>query len=115
MSDAEDALAFGMKALQITTPEREHMFMPGRRWRFDFAWPRWKVAVEVEGGLFVGGRHTRGRQYEKDCEKYNEAAINGWLVIRVTPDMVNDGRAYTVISRALGIRGLDARKEEMKP
>lgn len=57
-----------------------------RFWRFDFAWPEHKVALEVEGGVWKGkrGGHTSGMGYSKDCEKYNEAAVRGWKVIRVT-------------------------------
>ena len=115
MSAAEDALSFGLVALDMLPAEREYRFdVNGRKWRFDFAWPHYKVACEVEGGTFVQGRHTRGAAFEKDAEKYNEAAIQGWLVLRVTPKMVEDGRSYTLIARALGTRGLDALAAQMK-
>jgi len=79
-------------------PETEYQFLSKdranalcvepRRWRFDFAWPDWKLAVEIEGGVFAHGRHTRGKGYEADCEKYNAAAVLGWTVLRYTPDML---------------------------
>jgi len=59
-----------------------------RDWRFDFAWPKEKVAVECEGGVFSRGRHTRGRGYAADCEKYNAAAALGWALIRATGEML---------------------------
>lgn len=62
-------------------PVREHRFHPTRRWRFDFAWPDAKVAVEMEGGAFTGGRHNRGNA---DIEKYNAAVLLGWRVLRYT-------------------------------
>ena len=65
---------------------REYRFAPPRRWRFDYAFPQHKVAVEVEGGVWIRGRHTRGAGFVKDLEKYSEAAILGWAVIRVVPD-----------------------------
>jgi very-short-patch-repair endonuclease len=65
-------------------PTPEFRFHPKRRWRFDFAWPAEKIAVECEGGTWSGGRHTRGKGYEGDCEKYNEAVILGWRVLRFT-------------------------------
>jgi very-short-patch-repair endonuclease len=83
-------------------PEREHRFSPTRRWRFDFAFPESKLAVEVEGGVWTAGRHTRGTGFSKDCEKYAEAAVLGWRVIRVTTEMVNDGSAINYTLRALG-------------
>lgn len=64
--------------------EREFRFHPVRKWRFDFAWPEKKVAIEIEGAVWTGGRHTRGAGYVKDCEKYNAAAELGWVVLRYT-------------------------------
>lgn len=64
---------------------REHRFCPPRQWRFDFAWPASALAVEIEGGTFVAGRHTRGASFVQDAEKYATAALLGWRVLRV-PD-----------------------------
>ena len=62
---------------------REVKFHSRRKWRFDFVIIGLnKVAVEVEGGVWSGGRHTRGRGYIGDMEKYNEAALTGWRVLR---------------------------------
>lgn len=67
------------------TPVREYPFHPTRKWRFDFAWPDVKVAVEIEGGIYKIGRHQRPEGFRKDCEKYNEATRLGWSVLRFTP------------------------------
>jgi len=102
VSDAEDALATIIRwQAMVPEPVREYRFHPKRKWRFDFAWPARLVAVEVEGGTFSGGRHSRGRGFEADAEKYAEAAILGWRVLRVTTAMVNDGRALDLIERAM--------------
>lgn len=85
-------------------PEVEYVFAPPRRWRFDFAWPAEKVAAEVEGGLFSQGRHTRGAGFSDDIEKYNAAAMAGWLLIRCTPEMVKSGEAVQLIEAAIHIR-----------
>lgn len=69
----------------ILLPETEFVFAPPRKWRFDYCWPRQKVALEVEGGVWTRGRHTRGAGFLKDMEKYNEAARLGYLVLRTTP------------------------------
>ena len=74
-------------------------------WRFDFAWPNCMLAVEVEGGQWVDGRHNRPAGFSDDCEKYNEAALAGWIVIRVTGDMVRDGRALKYVERAISSGG----------
>ena len=65
-------------------PVREYRFHPMRQWRFDFAWPEHRVAVEIDGGMFVHGRHQRGPQFAKDCEKLNQATLLGWRVLRYT-------------------------------
>jgi len=72
---------------------REYRFHPERKWRFDFAFPAHRVAVEVEGGVWTRGRHTRGRGYIADIEKYNEAVILGWRVLRVTREHIESGQA----------------------
>ena len=101
MSDAEEAFAFHCRvAANVPKPEREYRFDPSRRWRFDFAWPPQKLAVEIEGGTFSGGRHTRGSGFEADAEKYAEAVLAGWRVLRVSTAMVTDGRALRLVERA---------------
>jgi very-short-patch-repair endonuclease len=67
----------------------EHKFHDTRKWRFDFAHEEAKVAIEIEGAVWTGGRHTRGSGYVKDCEKYNEATFSGWAVIRLTGKDIN--------------------------
>lgn len=82
----------------------EHRFDASRRWRFDFAWPSRMLAVEVEGGTHSGGRHTRGSGYAADCEKYNEAQLQGWRVLRFTGDhlreVLSDSPAMVTLRRA---------------
>lgn len=82
--------------------EPEHRFAPPRLWRFDFAWPNLKLALEVEGGHWSGGRHVRGKGFEGDMEKYNEAALAGWLVIRVsTKQVTKSEEALNLVRRAI--------------
>lgn len=85
----------------LPMPETEIRFAPPRRWRFDLGWPDRYLAAEVEGGIWKGGRHTRGQGYENDCEKYNAATLAGWRVLRFTTGMVRDGRALAVLEQAL--------------
>lgn len=91
-----DALAETM-ALQLRaaglTPVREFRFHPVRKWRFDFCFPDQKLALEVDGGTFSGGRHTRGTGYAEDCRKIAEAMLLGWRVLRATADQVKSGEA----------------------
>jgi very-short-patch-repair endonuclease len=100
-STLEETLAFQMRALKFPCPERQLRFHPTRRWKFDFAWPNQKLAVEVDGGTWTHGGHSRGKGFENDCYKINEAQLMGWRVYRFTCDMVTNGEALDVIKRAL--------------
>ena len=86
----------------LSTPVCEHSFWPGRRFAFDFAWPDHLIAVEIEGGLFLkgGGRHNRGASMKNDMVKYNEAAVRGWIVLRITPDQIMKEETYELLKRA---------------
>lgn len=75
----------------------EYRFHPPRRWRFDIAWPDHKIAVEQDGGIWTGGRHTRGAGFARDMEKMNYAARDGWRVFRFTPQQIRSGEAYEFI------------------
>lgn len=97
----EDKLLMQIQNSKLPLPEREYKFHPTRRWRFDFAYLDAMIAIEVEGGVWNQGRHTRPSGFEGDCEKYNEAAICGWSIIRVTGKMINSGMAIDQISRAI--------------
>ncbi len=98
MSDAEESLAWQLGAVGIRF-EREVPIAPPRRWRADFVIG--SLLVEVDGGSWTGGRHTTGTGFERDCLKLAEAVILGYRVIRVTPRMVDDGRALALVERAL--------------
>jgi len=102
--------------------KEELVFHPTRKWRFDWAiisnadtkeidgWDNdweWcgkhlRLAIEYEGGVFTGGGHTRGVIYSGNAEKYNEAALMGWTVLRFTAPMVRAGSHIDQINRALG-------------
>jgi very-short-patch-repair endonuclease len=84
---------------------KEHRFHQDRKWRFDYAFPTLMVAVEIDGGTWISGRHSRGIGYRGDCEKMAEAAILGWRVLRFTSDMVKDGTAVRLLGRALWTAG----------
>lgn len=75
--------------------------MARRQWRFDFAWPVSKVAVECEGITRAGGRHQRIGGFNADLEKYAAAELAGWRVIRVGSVQIKDGTALSLIERAL--------------
>lgn len=96
MSKGEEQLALHLKLAGIPF-EQEVKFHPKRKWRFDFALPCYMIAVEVEGGAWTNGRHTRGKGFIADLEKYEEAMRLGWNVYRCSPEMVKNGRALETI------------------
>jgi len=100
-SELEIMYAWQVKHFGLPEPQRQYRFHPKRKWVFDFAWPPVKLAVEIEGGTWSNGRHTRGSGFEGDCEKYNTAALDGWLVLRFTGGMVHSGAARLVTEAAL--------------
>lgn len=100
-SELEALLALQIRALGLPTPKTEYVFHIGRKWRFDFAWDDYMLAAEVEGGTWNGGRHTTGAGFERDAEKYNQAVLDGWRVLRFTGGQVKRGEALDVIRRAL--------------
>lgn len=70
--------------------EREYRFIKDRRFRFDIALPDHKIAIEFEGGVFTGGRHTRSIGYINDTKKYNLATMHGWKLLRYTTDITKE-------------------------
>lgn len=65
--------------------QKEYQFHPTRQWRFDYACPELMIAIEVEGGIHIRGRHVRPKGYMADMEKYNTATLLGWKVLRFSP------------------------------
>lgn len=70
----------------LPEPEREHRFNKTRKWRFDFSWPEARLAVEIEGMAYGGGRHQRREGFTRDAEKYRAAVNAGWRLLRYTSD-----------------------------
>ena len=83
-SSLEQKFALLWPSLTKFKLEEEYKFHATRKWRSDFAHISSRVLIEIEGGVWSGGRHTRGLGYAKDCEKYNNAAYDDWAVIRFT-------------------------------
>lgn len=69
----------------VETPVKEWRFHPSREWRFDVAWPKYKVALEVHGGGWNPGKsgHHTGVGAAADWEKLNAAQMLGWIVLQV--------------------------------
>lgn len=99
----EDVLADQMIGAGLPAPVRELRFAPPRRWRFDLAIEPLKLAIEIDGGLFIpgGGRHNRPITMEKDFYKGHAATERGWRVLHFSPRMVASGEAVEVIVKVV--------------
>lgn len=102
-SELEYELYFQMKAIGLPEPEKEYRFHPVRRWRFDYCYPDKMLAIEIEGGAWVNGRHNRGKGFEEDMRKYGAAMELGWNVYRCGGGMIKDGTAVSTIERLLEV------------
>lgn len=102
-SEGETVLATHLRACKICF-EQEYKFHPKRKWRADFLITSTKILVEVEGGIWMagGGRHTRGKGYIEDMEKYNSAAMMGFTVLRFSTEQVKSGVAIKQIEQLMG-------------
>jgi len=101
VSEGEAALVQHLKSHKIGF-EQEYKFHPTRKWRADFLITGTKILIEVEGGIWSGGRHTRGKGYLGDMEKYNEAAMMGFTVLRFSTEQVKAGVAIKQIEQLVG-------------
>ncbi len=101
-NEFEAKLARELKTLKIEF-EQEFEFHPKRKWRADFHLVGKKILVEVEGAIWSGGRHTRGKGYIGDMEKYNAATMMGFQVIRFSTDQVKSGLAIQQIEKMVGL------------
>jgi very-short-patch-repair endonuclease len=98
-----NAFLFICKAQGIEGIVPEFMFAAElkRKWRFDFAIPEAMLAIEIEGGLWITGRHNRASGFVKDMEKYNTAATLGWRVLKFTPQEIQKDSTYQTIKKCL--------------
>lgn len=106
-SNLERKFSLYWRAISSIQLVPEHPVKQGRRWRFDFAHPDTWTAIEIEGGQWCGGRHTRGAGFAKDCEKYNEAQFQGWTVFRLTGDMITEYNLTRIAAYIVNVGGVE--------
>jgi hypothetical protein len=93
MSKLEDTLAGQIRLLRLPEPVREYYAIPGRRFRWDFAWPEFRLLLEVHGGTWGKGAHSSGSGIARDCAKGNLATLAGWKTMNVTTEQIRSGLA----------------------
>lgn len=81
--------------------EKEWKFHPVRKWRFDYAIPKYKIAIEIDGGVWIYGRHNRSAGYLADMEKMNAAASFGWIVLKFTPQEQYSSATFELIKQTI--------------
>ena len=99
-SDLEESFANYLRLHRIEY-QREYKFSPKTRHRADFYLPQYNCLIEIEGGIWSGGRHGRGAGYIKDCDKYNLATTLGYKLLRFTTQHVQDSQ-YDALHKILG-------------
>ena len=85
----------------LPQPIREFPFY---KWRFDYAWPQIKIAVEIQGGTYNGGHHVTGKVYENDCWKKAQAQLEGWVVLEADRNMANTYKFAVIVKRMINRR-----------
>lgn len=100
VSGLEELALLQIHLAGLPSPQREYRFCD-RKWRLDLAWKEKRVALEIHGGIWNGGRHVTGRGFSGDRAKLNEARLLGWQVIEATADQVKSGEAIRWVERAL--------------
>lgn len=104
----ENLLEFQLKALGAPPCKREYQFAISmhRRFRADLAYPMHRLLVEIQGGIWNGGKHGRASGVVRDIERMQYAAILGWRVLPVTTDQVRSGTAAQLVLAALDLKEL---------
>ena len=104
--------------LKVPEPIPEYKFHPVRKWRCDFAWPEYKLALDVEGGIYGRGKpcpscgisrtgaHSSVSGILRDIERGNAALLEGWIILRVLPEELEleNGKAFNLVEAAFKLR-----------
>ena len=102
MSSAlEDTFAFQLTAAGLTGYVREYVAIPGRKFRFDFAFIAERLLVEIQGGVWSGGAHGRPTGITRDMDKLNQAQINHWRVLQFDVKAVKSGEALQTTEKLI--------------
>ena len=109
MNTGLDVVVLLCRANGLPIPEREQAFIPGRQFRADYLWRSRRVVLEIEGGIFRGGKgggtnvggHSSVRGILRDIEKSNLAQLAGYRYFRATPDQVRRGEIVSTLIEAL--------------
>lgn len=85
----------------LPAPQPEYKFHPARKWRIDYYFERdgVRVGLEIEGGIYSGGRHTRPGGFMGDMEKYNEMSVAGIYLVRAKSTKLPTMETINILKR----------------
>lgn len=104
MSALEDLFLQRVREAGLPEPVRqsnEPWAGSGRKFKADFFWPQFGLVVEVDGGTWNGGRHTRGSGFESDCTKQAIAVANGYAYLRFASRHIQNGDALDFVEAVI--------------
>ena len=91
-------------ACGLPEPEAEVVgLVPGRKFRVDWLFRTARVVVEIDGGIWKKGAsgHSSGAGILRDMEKANLLQLEGFIVLRFSPEQINNGYALPILRRVL--------------
>jgi very-short-patch-repair endonuclease len=100
-SELEDLFESQLRTNGLTDFVKEFKAIPGRKFRFDFAFLKKKLLIEIQGGIWVRGKHGRGSGIYRDHEKLNLAAKHGWYVLQFDTKAISNKTAIAITKEIL--------------
>ena len=104
VSDYADAFLRFMRSHGVDSFARDYVAIPGRRWKIDLAHVEKKIAVEIHGGTYARGRHSRHEGMQSDLEKERALVAAGWRCIAFTGEEIKR-RPIACLENILSILG----------
>jgi hypothetical protein len=110
VNKGEELFAFQAGVCNLPAHERNYRFHPTRKWEIDFAWPQFKIGLEIQGGIWgksaddkTGGAHGHPIGITRDMHKHNALLALGWSVYLFAPADVKNGKAVKHLESVLGL------------
>jgi hypothetical protein len=89
-----------LSAHGFPAPEREYFAIPGRDFRWDYAWPQLRVLVEIQGA-----QHRIKKMFKADIEKRALAMLAGWRCLELDRHSISTERSVEWLSALLLLKG----------
>lgn len=95
----EDAFTTQIKQAGLPEPEREVKLSDEYAYRWDFVWAKYRLAVEINGGIWNVGGHSTGKGILRDMTKLRIATLAGFRCFQFSADAVEDGSAVNTVEQ----------------